>query len=147
MKLRIPLFLIVTALLMLFISGCSGRTRGIEEARILSGEEKAELVKIALGTDEVKQLMENKEFYQVKIGWALIQWRDDGSDISEVGYFPYDYEDFRENFEKEISRGKEIYAAVIFEMGDPIDYGVNVSINPDTLQVVNIIKHPITPIR
>ena len=147
MGIKIPTLLIITALLMLIIAGCSGYKKGIEEIRDLSGEEKAVLIRIALNTDEVKRAMERKEFYQIRIGWSLIKWHNDDSNSFEIGYYEYDYEEYRDSFEKEISEGAEIYTAVRIEMDDPIDYGVNVSINPDTLQIVNIITHPITPVR
>ncbi|MBN2075974.1 MAG: hypothetical protein JW762_10530 [Dehalococcoidales bacterium] len=146
-EIKIPILLIVTALLVLFITGCSGYKEGIKETRLLSAEEKSELIKIALSTDEVKTAMERKDFYQNEIGWSLIKWHYDDLNIVEIGYYEYDYEEYRDRFEKEISEGVEIYTAVRIEMGDPIDYGVNVSINPDTLQVVNIMTHPITPVR
>jgi len=147
MVIRVTTLLIITASLVLISNGCSGFKKGIEEPRLLSAEEKSELVRIALNTDEVIRTMERKEFYQVRIGWSLIKWHDDDSNSFEIGYHEYDYEEYRDSFEKEISEGAEIYTAIRIEMGDPIDYGVNVSINPDTLQIVNIITHPITPVR
>ena len=146
-KIKIPILLFIAVLLVLIITSCSGYKKGIEEPRLLSAEEKSELVRIALNTDEVKRAMERKEFYQIRIGWSLIKWHDGTSGSFEIGYFEYDYEEYRDSFEKEISEGAEIYTAVRIEMGDPIDYGVNVSINPDTLQIVNVITHHLTPIR
>ena len=146
-RIKLPTLLIITILLILNIIGCSGYQKGIGETRLLSAEEKSELVRIALNTNEVKRAMEHTEFYQIRIGWSLIKWHDSTSGSFEIGYFDYDYEEYRDSFEKEISEGAEIYTAVRIEMGDPIDYGVNVSINPDTLQIVNVITHHLTPIR
>lgn len=147
MKFKILILFTIIGLLILSIAGCSGYAKGIKETRLLSGEEKAELVKIAVNTDEVKSALENKEDFQVEIGWSLIKWRGDSRNILEIGYYGYDYEEYHEKFEEDIAKGAEIYTAVAIEMGNPIDYGVTVSINPDTLQIVNVITHPITPVR
>ena len=146
MEIKVTTLFIITALLVLISNGCSGYKKGIEEPKLLSAEEKSELVRIALNTNEVIRIMERKEFYQIRIGWSLIKWHDDSNSF-EIGYYEYNYEEYRDRFEKEISEGAEIYTAVRIEMGNPIDYGVTVSINPDTLQIVNIITHPITPVR
>jgi hypothetical protein len=146
MKTKIPVLLVIAILLVAVIGGCTGYKKGIEGPRLLSGVEKSELVRIALNTDEVKNAMEHKEFYQIEIGWSLIKWRDDGSNVAEIGYYDYNYEEFRARLEKEMSGGAELYSAVKFEMGEPIDYGVNVSINPDSLQIVNVITIPLTPV-
>lgn len=147
MKYRILTLFTIIALSILSITGCSQYSKGIAEPRLLTGEEKAQLVRIALNTDEVKSVLDNKEHLQIEIGWALIKWRDISDNLLEIGYYGYDYEEYREKFEEDIAGGAEIYAVIDMEMGNPVDYGVKVSINPDTLQIVNVIKHPITPVR
>lgn len=138
----------VTLLLMvsLLIIGCSDHPKGITEPRPLSSEEKAELVSKAFTTDEVKSVIERKEFYQVTIGWSMIEWRDDGT-LYEISInHEYDYEDFREQFEEGLAEGKELFSAVIIDMGDPIDYQVIVSIDPDTMKIADVRAHPLTPV-
>ena len=147
MKYRILTLFTIIVLSILSITGCSQYAKGIGEPRLLTGEEKAQLVRIALNTDEVKSVLDNKEHLQIEIGWALIKWRDISDNLLEIGYYDYDYEEYRERFEEDIAGGAEIYTAIKIEMGNPTDYGVTVSINPDTMQIVNVITHPITPIR
>jgi len=130
----------------LLVIGCSGHPKGITEPRLLSSEEKVELVRKAFSTNEVKSVIERKEFYQVTIGWSMIEWRDDGT-LYEISInHKYDYEDFREQFEEGLAAGKELFSAVIIDIGEPIDYQVIVSINPNTMKIADVRAHPLTPV-
>ena len=145
MKCKIPILLAIVLLLASMIAGCSVHPKGMSEPRLLSGEEKAALVSKAFTTDEVKSLLEGKEFYQVRIGRSMIKWQDDGSLIEININTKYEYEEYQEQFTQGLAAGKQIYSAVIIDMGDPIDYNVTVSINPDTLEIADIQSHPLTP--
>jgi hypothetical protein len=146
----ISLFFITLSLIFTSI-GCSANPEGIKETRLLSGEEKAHLINLALNTEEVKQGLETRELCQITFNWVLIKWQ--GPHGNERTFFDYDYEKYdesRERFEEELAEGREIYAAVIIHMGNPsnnvINYGVRVLIQPDTMQIVDTSIEPLTPI-
>lgn len=143
-KMRVITIMLLISLLL--IIGCSNHPKGITEPRLLSGGEKAELVRTAFTTDEIKSVIERKEFYRVTIGWSMIEWRDNGT-LYEININnKYDYEDYQEHFEEGLAAGKELFPAVIIDMGEPIDYQVIVSINPDTMKIADIQAHPLTPV-
>jgi hypothetical protein len=135
----------------IFISiGCSANPEGIKETRLLSGEEKADLISLALNTKEAKQGLETRELCQITFNWVLIRWQ--GLHGDERTFFDYDYEKYdesRQRFAEELAEGREIYSAVIIHMGNPsdnvINYGVRVLIQPDTMQIVDTSIEPLTP--
>jgi hypothetical protein len=135
--LTISLLLIVA----LLVVGCTGHPKGIESLRWLTDAEKDRLIEIALNTPEALSLLEKGSQYETRVGWAAINWRDNGGEVTL-----FDYECVEKGVPEGVPESAEFYSQVEIYIGEPDYYPkylLNVAINPDTGKVVHVVGHPL----
>ena len=112
--------------------------RGIRNPHFLSEAEKAEALRIALGNNEVRDVLSRDSTYTVEYRWVYI-YRDGLNRIVAV----YDYEDLGKVV-AEMPKGARLYVSVALTFGDPPNLLLEVAVNPETGAVADVQGHPLS---
>ena len=113
-----------------------GYPKGMEKPRLLTEEEKAKVIEIALNTPEAQEAKEKYGVYKTGLGWVAIMKNESGGTSS----WGFDYE-MVDNIPDMIPKDARFYSRVEIYFGEPEQLLMRIAVNPDTGEVAIIDRH------
>jgi hypothetical protein len=141
-KSRLWLLISLFAVVAILVGGCTipidGHPKGMKSPRLLTDDEKAKVIEIALKTPEAVEQLKKDSHYSTKLNWIAIVWEN--SHFSEWRAIAYDWE--KDPNLSLVSGAAEFYSEVIINFGEPPQWQVYVAVNPDTEKAVFVQENP-----